>query len=110
MSNPTNIYFIRCGEFVMIGRGLDLALTTPSVNSGTGANGFSAGNYPGIHHTAANFFVLDTSRPVSVIGVHFKPVGAFPFFALPEDELRNLHVSLQSLWGRLASVRSPHLA
>jgi AraC-like DNA-binding protein len=51
----------------------------------------------------SRFFVLDTSRPVAVIGVHFKPGGAFPFFALPADELRNLHVPLQSLWGRQAT-------
>jgi AraC-like DNA-binding protein len=51
----------------------------------------------------SRFFVLDTSRPVLVIGVHFKPGGAFPFFALPADKLRNLHVPLQSLWGRQAT-------
>lgn len=51
----------------------------------------------------SRFFVLDTSRPVSVIGVHFKPGGAFPFLALPVDELRNQHVSLRVLWGRQAA-------
>ena len=51
----------------------------------------------------SRFFVLDTSRPSSIIGVHFKPGGAFPFFALPVDELRNRHVPLEALWaGRTA--------
>jgi AraC-like DNA-binding protein len=50
----------------------------------------------------SRFFVLDTSRPSSIIGVHFKPSGAFPFFALPMDELRNQHAPLEALWGRRA--------
>jgi AraC-like DNA-binding protein len=45
------------------------------------------------------FFVLDTRRPISVVGVHFKPGGAFPFLPLPLQELRNHHVPLQFLWG-----------
>jgi hypothetical protein len=51
----------------------------------------------------SRFFVLDTSGPTSVIGVHFKPGGAFPFFTLPIDQLRNQHVSLQTLWGKQAA-------
>ena len=47
----------------------------------------------------SRFFVLDTSRPSALIGIHFKPGGAFPFLALPVDELRNLHVPLEALWG-----------
>jgi len=46
--------------------------------------------------------VLDTSQPFSVIGVHFKPGGAFPFFKPPVDELRNIVVPLQALWGNSA--------
>jgi AraC-like DNA-binding protein len=51
----------------------------------------------------SRFFVLDTSQPSSIVGVHFKPSGAFPFFALPVDELRNQHVPLEALWGRRAT-------
>ena len=59
----------------------------------------------------SRFFVLDTSRPSSIIGVHFKPGGAFPFFALPVDELRNRHVPLEALWaGRTAELRERLLA
>jgi AraC-like DNA-binding protein len=59
----------------------------------------------------SRFFVLDTSRPASVIGVHFKPSGAFAFFALPMDELRNRHVPLDALWGgRAAELRERLLA
>jgi AraC-like DNA-binding protein len=59
----------------------------------------------------SRFFVLDTSRPAAIIGVHFKPSGAFPFLALPVDELRNRHVSLEALWGgRATELRERLLA
>jgi AraC-like DNA-binding protein len=59
----------------------------------------------------SRFFVLDTSRPASIVGVHFKPSGAFPFFALPVDELRNRHVPLDVLWGgRAGELRERLLA
>jgi AraC-like DNA-binding protein len=47
----------------------------------------------------SRFFVLDTACQSEVIGIHFKPGGAFPFFKLPVDELHNLHVALDDLWG-----------
>lgn len=47
-------------------------------------------------------FVIDTATQASVMGVHFKPGGALPFLQLPADELRNAHVSLETLWGAKA--------
>lgn len=47
----------------------------------------------------SNFFVIDTAEQDSVMGIHFKPGGAFPFFKLPAGELHNQHVSLEDLWG-----------
>jgi len=47
----------------------------------------------------SNFFVIDTDEQASVIGIHFKPGGVFPFFDIPVNELHNLHVSLEDLWG-----------
>ncbi len=59
----------------------------------------------------SRFFVLDTSRPSALIGIHFKPGGAFPFLARPMDELRNQHVSLEALWGgRATELRERLLA
>jgi AraC-like DNA-binding protein len=60
-------------------------------------------------------FVLDTSRPFSVIAVHFRPGGGFPFFGTPAGELHNQTVPLDAVWGATASriadrlweVRSP---
>jgi len=48
-------------------------------------------------------FVLDTSRPFSAIGIHFRPGGGFPFFNVPAGELHNQTVSLDELWGSLAA-------
>jgi hypothetical protein len=39
------------------------------------------------------FFVIDTAEEASMLGVHFKPGGAFPFFGLPVSELANTHGS-----------------
>ncbi|MGZ4896548.1 MAG: DUF6597 domain-containing transcriptional factor [Candidatus Angelobacter sp.] len=52
----------------------------------------------------SSFFVIDTAQQDSVIGVHFKPGGAFPFFKMPASEMHNLHVSLQDLWGHEAGL------
>jgi AraC-like DNA-binding protein len=45
---------------------------------------------------------IDTHEPTCVVGVHFKPGGAFPFLGIPVGELHNIHVSLDQLWGRAA--------
>ncbi len=50
----------------------------------------------------SEFFVIDTAQQQSVVGVHFKPGGAFPFFDPPAGELRNQMVSLDDLWGSMA--------
>src|SRR5262245_44918788 len=53
----------------------------------------------GTHSTP---FVIDTSAPATVLGVHFKPGGAFPFLPVPAGELQDAHVPLADLWGRRA--------
>ena len=47
----------------------------------------------------SEFFVIDTVSQPSVLGVHFKPGGAFPFLEPSAGELRDVHVSLETLWG-----------
>lgn len=42
-------------------------------------------------------FVVGMASRDSVVGVHFKPGGAFPFLTLPAEELRNVHASLETL-------------
>ncbi|MFM1654959.1 DUF6597 domain-containing transcriptional factor [Brevibacillus sp. B_LB10_24] len=50
-----------------------------------------------------DFFVIDTSYEMEVIGIHFKPGGFFPFLKMPLDEILNSHVPLHALWGSAAS-------
>ena len=50
----------------------------------------------------SEFFVIDTAEQLSVMGAHFKPGGAFPFFKMPAGEFHNQHVSLDLLWGNAA--------
>jgi AraC-like DNA-binding protein len=47
-------------------------------------------------------FITDTLQEASMIGVHFKPAGAFAFLGMPAAELRDAHVELADLWGRFA--------
>jgi AraC-like DNA-binding protein len=49
------------------------------------------------------FFVIDTAEQQLVMGVHFRPGGVAPFLNLPADELRNSHVALEDLWGKMAA-------
>lgn len=46
--------------------------------------------------------VLDTSRPLNLIGVRFKAGGGFAFFEPSPGALQDLRVPLDSLWGRAA--------
>ena len=50
----------------------------------------------------SGFFLLDTTRRQRLVGVHFKPGGAFPFVGPPLVELRNTEAPLDALWGRSA--------
>jgi len=50
----------------------------------------------------SEFFVIDTAQQHSVLGAHFKPGGAFPFFDPPARELQNTLLSLEDLWGGFA--------
>jgi AraC-like DNA-binding protein len=51
----------------------------------------------------SHFTILDTSRPLSLIGVRFRAGGGFPFFGVPAGELHNLCVPLDALWGTAAA-------
>jgi AraC-like DNA-binding protein len=47
----------------------------------------------------SRYFVIDTREHASIIGVHFKPGGALPFFPVPSGALADRHVELEQLWG-----------
>jgi AraC-like DNA-binding protein len=46
------------------------------------------------------FFLIDTAEQASVLGVSFTPGGAAPFLGMPASELRDLHVSIEDIWGK----------
>jgi AraC-like DNA-binding protein len=48
----------------------------------------------------ARHFGIDTAEQRAIVGVSFKPGGAFPFFAAPADATSEMHVGLDALWGR----------
>ena len=54
-------------------------------------------------------FAIDPMQHASIIGVHFRPGGAFPFFGAA-DELADAHVDLEALWGRSAGELRERLA
>ena len=47
-------------------------------------------------------YVIDPRELVSVMGVRFRPGGAFPFLRTPASELADAHVDLETLWGASA--------
>jgi AraC-like DNA-binding protein len=49
------------------------------------------------------FLMIDPMQHSAIIGVHFKPGGAFPFLSVPADELADIHLDLELLWGRTAA-------
>jgi len=61
-------------------------------------------SYPGITIAGAHsrYFVIQTSPDSSVMGVHFKPGGAFPFLGVGAGELEDAHTGLDALWGSRA--------
>jgi AraC-like DNA-binding protein len=57
---------------------------------------FSGSLLSGAH---SQYQVIGTEQQASIIGVHFRPGGAFPFLRMPAGELRDTTVSLDALWG-----------
>ncbi|MGC1456777.1 MAG: AraC family transcriptional regulator [Steroidobacteraceae bacterium] len=60
-----------------------------------GGNGASSGFVSGAR---TGSFVLDTSRPLSLIGAAFKAGGGYAFFGLPAGELQDLTVPVDTFW------------
>jgi AraC-like DNA-binding protein len=82
-------------------RMLPMATTELVIDLARGTTNSPAALVVGPH---SEHWALDTSRASAVIGVHFRPGGAFPFFGLPADELHNVRVSLDALWGSNAAL------
>jgi AraC-like DNA-binding protein len=48
------------------------------------------------------YFVIDTREHASIVGVHFRPGGAFALLGVEPGALVDQHVDLEALWGRSA--------
>jgi AraC-like DNA-binding protein len=48
-------------------------------------------------------FVIETASQSAIIGIHFRPGGAFPFFNVTAGELHNTRLCLDTLWGGRAA-------
>lgn len=61
--------------------------------------------FPGIvvSGTYAGALDLDPMQHATIMGIHFRPGGAFPFFGAAVAEFANSHVALEALWGRPAT-------
>jgi Domain of unknown function (DUF6597) len=44
-------------------------------------------------------FVIDAMQHVAMMGVHFRPAGAFAVLGVPFTEFTDAHVDVASLWG-----------
>lgn len=51
----------------------------------------------------SSFFVTDTAKETSVMGVHFKPGGAFLVLGPLASELADRHIDVRNIWGRTGS-------
>jgi methylphosphotriester-DNA--protein-cysteine methyltransferase len=49
--------------------------------------------------TYTRSYVYDPRQRASVVGVHFRPGGAFPFLGISPSEIADTHVPLDDLWG-----------
>jgi AraC-like DNA-binding protein len=57
-----------------------------------------------ISGTYSGVFICDATQHQSMLGVHFRPGGAFPFLGAPANELTDAHVNLEDLWGSPARL------
>lgn len=47
---------------------------------------------------------IDTDEQRDIVGITFRPGGAFPFFAAPSDATTETYVELDALWGRAGAL------
>lgn len=53
----------------------------------------------GVCGTRSKPFLIGDSDEDRLLGVHFKPGGAFPFLPFPSWDLHNINITLDDLWG-----------
>ena len=59
----------------------------------------------------SNCFAIDAEQQERVIGIQFRPGGAFPFFRMPASEAEGISVDLEDLWpGKAREIRERLIA
>src|SRR5216117_2456853 len=53
----------------------------------------------GISGPYSESLVIERTAQDELLGIHFKPGGAFPFLGFPFGDLHNLGITLADLWG-----------
>jgi len=61
--------------------------------------------YAGVSGPRSESFIIDRRETSAILGIHFKPGGAFPFLGCAFGELHNTHASLVELWGEKRARR-----
>jgi AraC-like DNA-binding protein len=97
---------------------LIINLNEDEVRNYTGANDDVVERFPGAVLVGAHsrYAVIDSQEQCAVLGVSFRPGGAWPFFDAAPDELHNDHAGLRDLWGsagaalreRILAAPTPH--
>jgi AraC-like DNA-binding protein len=49
-------------------------------------------------------FMSDAAEERAILGVHFKPGGAFAILGMPANELEDAHIDLRAIWGSTAET------
>src|SRR5215831_10782661 len=73
------------------------------IQNGVPSNGYKRFSGAIVSGPYQGFFLADTAQEASVMGVHFKPGGAFPFLGFSAYELTGTHIDLEAVWGRGAA-------
>ena len=72
---------------------------------------FASYGHAALSGARSSCFVIDTEQQERVVGIQFRPGGAFPFFRMPASETENLSVALSDLWpGRASEIREQMMA
>ncbi|MPZ20179.1 MAG: helix-turn-helix domain-containing protein [Luteitalea sp.] len=53
--------------------------------------------------TYSGVFIVDAMQHAAMMGVHFRPGGAFVVLGVPSGDLTDMHVDLAALWGEAAA-------
>ncbi len=59
----------------------------------------------GISGPHSEAFFITRSSTDELLGIHFKPGGAWPFLGVPLSDLRNRHAHLADIWGEARAAR-----